>query len=343
MTLSLDTSMLPNPQDTGTQQDSSVSSAAITSGSPDLSSAVNATFDIVVHYTGDPSFQSAFDLAAQIWDEVITADVPDVNSAKYGFIDDLLIDASVVAIDGVGNILGQAGPDDFRSGSSIPHHGTMQFDSADLQQMFNSGILTDVILHEMGHILGIGTLWSSKGLKSGFTYTGSNALAEYRVLSGNSSALSIPLETGGGSGTAGVHWSEATFGNELMTGYVGSAPDPLSRMTIASLKDLGYSVNLGAADPYALAGHAVTDDFSGNSRTSGQVTVGSSRTGNIEVASDRDWFKVQLSAGVTYSINIDGAATAAGSLLDPFCVCMTAPARCWRRTTTRLPATSIHN
>ena len=170
----------------------------------------------------------------------------------------------------------------------------------------------------MGHILGIGTLWSSKGLKSGFTYTGSNALAEYRVLSGNSSALSIPLETGGGSGTAGVHWSEATFGNELMTGYVGSAPDPLSRMTIASLKDLGYSVNLGAADPYALAGHAVTDDFSGNSRTSGQVTVGSSRTGNIEVASDRDWFKVQLSAGVTYSINIDGAATAAGSLLDPF-------------------------
>jgi len=75
MTLSLDASMLPNPQDTGTQQDSSVSSAAITSGSPDLSSAVNATFDIVVHYTGDPSFQSAFDLAAQIWDEVISADV----------------------------------------------------------------------------------------------------------------------------------------------------------------------------------------------------------------------------------------------------------------------------
>ena len=135
MTLSLDTSMLPNPQDTGAQQDTSVSSAAIASGSPDLSSAMNATFDIVVHYTGDPSFQSAFDLAAQIWDEVITADVPDVNSAKYGFIDDLLIDASVVAIDGVGNILGQAGPDDFRSGSSIPDHGTMQFDSADLRQM----------------------------------------------------------------------------------------------------------------------------------------------------------------------------------------------------------------
>lgn len=341
MTLSLDTSMLPNPQDTGAQQDTSVSSAAIASGSPDLSSAMNATFDIVVHYTGDPSFQSAFDLAAQIWDEVITADVPDVNSAKYGFIDDLLIDASVVAIDGVGNILGRPGLTTFEAARRFPT--TARCSSIQPTCSRCSGILTDVILHEMGHILGIGTLWSSKGLKSGFTYTGSNALAEYRVLSGNSSALSIPLETGGGSGTAGVHWSEATFGNELMTGYVGSAPDPLSRMTIASLKDLGYSVNLGAADPYALAGHAVTDDFSGNSRTSGQVTVGSSRTGNIEVASDRDWFKVQLSAGVTYSINIDGAATAAGSLLDPFCVCMTAPARCWRRTTTRLPATSIHN
>jgi hypothetical protein len=37
-----------------------------------------------------------------------------------------------------------------------------------------------------------------------------------------------------------------------MTGYAEPADMPLSRMTIASLKDLGYHVNLEAADPYTL-------------------------------------------------------------------------------------------
>ena len=38
-----------------------------------------------------------------------------------------------------------------------------------------------------------------------------------------------------------------TFTNELMTGYVGPGRDlPLSRVTIASLADLGYQVNMGA-------------------------------------------------------------------------------------------------
>ena len=68
---------------------------------------------------------------------------------------------------------------------------------------------------------------------------------------------SVPLETGGGPGTAGSHRSEAVFGNELMTGYISGAPDPLSILTVATLQDVGYTVNYSAADFYSLPGHLV--------------------------------------------------------------------------------------
>ena len=42
--------------------------------------------------------------------------------------------------------------------------------------MVTKGILQDVIEHEMGHVLGLGTLWDTLGLKSGFNYTGANAV-----------------------------------------------------------------------------------------------------------------------------------------------------------------------
>ena len=283
--------------------------------------AINTTYDIAVHYSGDPAYQQVFNTASQIWQEIITADLPDVNSGTYGFIDDLLIDASVVAIDGAGGILGQAGPDEFRSGTSLPDHGTMQFDSADVANMFSNGTLLDVVLHEMGHILGIGTLWTTKGFKSpgSFSYTGPNGVAEYKVLSGMAGATSVPLETTGGSGTAGAHWSEAIFGNELMTGFIGNGFNPLSRLTIASLKDLGYTVDIGAADPYSLSGHVVVDDLSGNSRTTGVLTVGAAPTvATLEVAGDRDWWRVSLSAGTSYTITVSGAPNGSGTLGDPF-------------------------
>jgi hypothetical protein len=38
------------------------------------------------------------------------------------------------------------------------------FDSADLADMVQSGIINGVILHEMGHVLGIGTLWKLNNL-----------------------------------------------------------------------------------------------------------------------------------------------------------------------------------
>jgi hypothetical protein len=61
----------------------------------------------------------------------------------------------------------------------------------------------------------------------------------------------VPVENTGGSGTMEVHWREATFDREVMTGFVEANDDmPLSSMSIASLADLGYAVNLLSADPY---------------------------------------------------------------------------------------------
>jgi Ca2+-binding RTX toxin-like protein len=222
--------------------------------------AVNSTFDIQINYSGDSQYLGAFQAAADRWEQIITADIPDINSGTYGFVDDLLIDASVVAIDGSGGILAQAGPDWVRSASYLPFHGIMQFDSADVAVMFSNGTFAAVILHEMGHVLGIGTLWDAgpNNLLDpvNHRYTGANALAEYRILTGNPSATYIPVEDGGGPGTANGHWDEETFNTEIMTGYIESAGTsmPISRMTIASLADLGYSVNLSVADPYSMPG-----------------------------------------------------------------------------------------
>ena len=218
----------------------------------------NGVFDIVVRYTGDPKYQGAFTSAAARWSQIIVGDILDYNSPTYGLIDDLLIDASIVSIDGPGGILGRAGPDELRPGSRLPSHGEMEFDSADVAGMFANGTWTNVILHEMGHILGVGTLWTTLGLKNGPSgdYIGANALREYRTLSGNPSAASIPVEHDFGPGTANAHWDEDRFNAELMTGFIESAgvAMPISRMTVGSLQDIGYAVNYAAADAYSLPG-----------------------------------------------------------------------------------------
>jgi 20S proteasome alpha/beta subunit len=223
----------------------------------------STTFDITVNYSGDPTYQSYFAAAAQRWQQIITADLPDVDSATYGHIDDLLISASVTSIDGPGGILGQAQADLFRStGSHLPYHGIMQFDSADLAGLAANGQLYYVILHEMGHVLGFGSsLWSADGLTIGSQYIGADAVNAYRQL-GSGPTNSVPLETTGGRGTALVHWSESVFSNELMTGYISGTPDPLSILTVGAMQDLGYTVNYAAADPYSLPGHIAAQDGS---------------------------------------------------------------------------------
>lgn len=212
-------------------------------------------FDIVVRASGlTASQQQVFNRAAARWEQVITGDLPDATYQGVR-VDDLLIDARARAIDGRDGVLAESGPDTFRSGSQLPYHGTMQFDSADLASLESSGQLYDVVLHEMGHVLGIGTIWQSLGLLTGMgatnpRFVGARATAEYNALFRTTGA-GVPVEgLPSEVGTRDAHWRESIFGNELMTPYISGRPNPLSRVTVASLADLGYAVNLNAADAF---------------------------------------------------------------------------------------------
>lgn len=219
-------------------------------------------FTIEVRFLGglNQTQKNAFKTAADRWSRVIVGDLPSVQ-IDGEVIDDILIQAQGQAIDGPGKILGQAGPTRLRPANAgaaafLPAKGKMAFDIADLKKMQQEGTLVDVITHEMGHVLGIGTIWRNKGLLKGAgtanpTFVGTNAKREYGILR-KGAPKAVPVENTGGGGTADSHWRESVFRNELMTGFVGDSGNPLSRLTAASLQDLGYQVNMDASEPYNL-------------------------------------------------------------------------------------------
>jgi hypothetical protein len=174
----------------------------------------------------------SFTLARDRWEEVIVDDngdpidiAPDVG-ARYiatelpDMVDDAYIAGSVILWDGPGGILGVAATaaiNQDSNGKLHPKAGSMVFDEADVQDMINFGTWTNVILHEMGHVIGIGLLWKLNQLHSGIKtddeYKGSEAKQVWEDM-GCSGPL--PVETDGSSGTAGFHWDETCLRGELM-------------------------------------------------------------------------------------------------------------------------------
>ena len=67
---------------------------------------------------------------------------------------------------------------------------------------------------------------------------------------GGSGPTAVPVENTGRPGTRNAHWRETIFLNELMSGFIAEIGNPLSRMTVGSLQDLGYIVNIDAAEAY---------------------------------------------------------------------------------------------
>ena len=224
---------------------------------PNYISGTPGHYNIEIIFTGTWSTDLAnvFKTAANLLSQYITTDIPDVLY-RGQIIDDLQITASLSNIDGVGGVLGQAGPTAIRTGSYLPAVGSMQFDIADANTYQKQGLFDDIVLHEMMHTLGFGTVWSYKGLLNGAgganpLFTGSKALSAYQTLFNAAGATGVPVEQDGGSGTRDSHWDEQTFNGELMTGYIGYKDsngnsvlhDNLSYMSVASLGDLGYTLD----------------------------------------------------------------------------------------------------
>lgn len=209
------------------------------------------------------SQQSLFTTAASTWMGLLPNYRPGISLSQ------LNINADATLIDGVGGILGSAGPTStvLQGGFRLASNGSMQFDTADLANLESSGGLLAVILHEMAHVMGFGTLWTNNGVYANGSgaYTGANALAAYRTEFNQQAALSIPVELGGGSGTANGHWDEvdggsantgrvSSFGDmrfELMTGWLNT-PYFISNTTIQSFVDIGFSTT-AVPEPATLA------------------------------------------------------------------------------------------
>jgi hypothetical protein len=195
-------------------------------------------------------------------------------------VNGLLTFASVDTIDGPGTTLAHAsacyfrGQNDFRT-----IVGVMKFDDDDIDMLGSS--LQTVILHEMLHLVGLGTYWGPEEANlltgaggPGASYTGAAGIAGCQAIGGSvTCANSVPVEdcvglnpgTKCGPGQQDVHWKETTFTNELMTTYFNSAGNLLSIMTIRSFEDLGYTVNTAAADQFSIAAFSALSTAEGAS------------------------------------------------------------------------------
>ena len=227
------------------------------------------TFDLQLRGIEALSSQeaAAFTAAEQRLEEMVVRGVGDVASVPSrptclpaaspdlpSTVDDLLVDVAIQPIDGAGGILGQAGPTCLRSGTFLPLAGQMIFDSADVANLLPDGTFATVVLHEMAHVLGYGTIWQLTNSSTGAggadpTYIGGRGVAEWSAFGGTGN---VPLENTGAAGTRDSHWRESVFGAELMTGYLNNGVNPFSRLSVASLADLGYQVDLAQADEYAV-------------------------------------------------------------------------------------------
>lgn len=178
----------------------------------------------------------------------------------------MMIIVQADSIDGPSNTVGEGGPCVIRDDSpQLTALGTLTIDTADVAALSQQGLLVSVITHEMGHILGIGTLWegipSYANLASGLgganpVFTGHAARVASAELGFTAdSSLGVPIENTGtvGGGTRDAHWRATVFGHELMTGTIHNGLNPISLVTIQALGDFGYTVVPEAADDFDVA------------------------------------------------------------------------------------------
>ena len=96
--------------------------------------------------------------------------------------------------------------------------------------------------------------------------------------------------------------------------------------SVVSLLEMGFPdaqvITDSEDEPLVSQQQRAGDEYSANNTTTGRVAVGGSATGEIDApptgstAADVDWFKVELEAGKTYRIDLEGAPSGHGTLRD---------------------------
>lgn len=256
-------------------------------------------FQIDINFIGNvpPIVQGAAKAAVNKWQQAIIADLPAMVVGGK-FIDDFLMNVQMGLIggtktDGKDGVLANAWPMDpegtkpaIRStdpnGNHTAYMGTTGIDPNDTD--FPG--LTAVLIHEMGHALGIGSFWKYQNFFKDFpdlnllegektatpTYVGANAIAQYQSY-GKPTAKAVPVQP-----IVLGHWDEDYLGTELMTPYADDR-NQLSRVTLGALADLGYTVNYGRADHYVLNGALASTAGSGGTGSGSSGTSSGILTG----------------------------------------------------------------
>ena len=251
------------------------------------------SFDIAFIYVGgSPSLilRTAFQNAADKWEQIITHGIPDrqlstdtrnwLNQRFSGTtapatVDDLLIYVESGSIDGSGGIVAISTELLPRRLSALPVVSQVTIDGDELGSSI-SAQLQAIILHEVGHALGFGvSSWRSHNLLQNPSldlyrnlidpvpdthFNGPLAIAAFNSAGGSSfSGTKVPVQRTGGVGAQDSHWRGTVFGNELMTFSVSSSYS-LSAITIQSLADMGYTVDVTQANAFTVSSSSFTRD-----------------------------------------------------------------------------------
>ena len=230
---------------------------------PDTVPDTESPFDIELVFLDDftEAEQELWHLIAKHWEAAIQTELPDYefsNALVVEFVDhsiripagELIDDLRIYItkfdkIDPRGRRVGGYGGPRLLRSSSMPligHIGIEQEVSTREQQLWSTG------RHEIGHVLGIGTIWKGSGMLRGLNadahFAGPQAIAAFDQAGGTDyQGAKVPTEQDG------VHWRDSVLAGELMGTKGGYA---LSAITLGALIDRGYSVDLSAADPYVL-------------------------------------------------------------------------------------------
>ena len=138
----------------------------------------------------------------------------------------------------------------------LPIVSHIRIDAADMDSLEIEGLLSSVVMHEIGHALGFNPhVWGRKGLIGGGTadpyFTGLSAKTEFLRSVPSYMGNVVPLDDIDQQGDKSSHWRWSAFGDELMVGaLVPGYRYPLSSVTLGLFRDIGYDVDMKVAEPY---------------------------------------------------------------------------------------------
>jgi Leishmanolysin/Bacterial pre-peptidase C-terminal domain len=204
--------------------------------------------------------------AASFWENTIT-------HSSFSSSQTLKIDVSGSNEEwrrGAGGMLASAGAENMNkdfTGRWMPTSGAANINTNPIVVDIltaNINVFRRVMIHEFAHVLGFGTYWGSEyygrnlvNQDNGTYKANSYAGWVYGELLGKFTQTAIPVTTGVGYGSDYSHWKEQLFGDEIMTHSVNFTDMPISQMTIAAMRDIGWNVNFGVAESYSVSSSSI--------------------------------------------------------------------------------------